>query len=128
MKGKKGTKHLKVGALGERIACEYLESRGFVCLEMNHHSRYGEIDLIMEKNTRVHFVEVKARKQNTQSSMHPKDNLTHRKLTRFARAVEHYVNTHDVHSYQMDAVTVVIDEENRRAEVEYFEHISPHWV
>ena len=48
------------GAWGERAAAEYLVSCGYVILACNHHSRYGEIDIIAWDGGFV-FVEVKSR-------------------------------------------------------------------
>lgn len=51
-----------VGAMGEGIAEKWLEKRGFTCLCRNYYSRYGEIDLICEKDKTLYFVEVKYRR------------------------------------------------------------------
>lgn len=49
------------GALGEKLACEYLKKKGYRLLEQN--ARFGrkEVDLIMRDGDMVVFVEVKAR-------------------------------------------------------------------
>ena len=54
----------ELGAWGEAKAAEFLTRKGFRLLERNHHSRYGEIDLIMEDGTYLVFVEVKLRKSS----------------------------------------------------------------
>lgn len=40
------TKSAQKGKIGENRACAWLESNGFVILERNFHSRFGEIDII----------------------------------------------------------------------------------
>lgn len=40
------TKSAQKGKIGEDRACAWLESNGFVILERNFHSRFGEIDII----------------------------------------------------------------------------------
>lgn len=40
------TKSTQKGKIGEDRACAWLESNGFVILERNFHSRFGEIDII----------------------------------------------------------------------------------
>ncbi|MEZ4705047.1 MAG: YraN family protein [Bdellovibrionota bacterium] len=49
-----------LGKEGEEEAKKYLEARGYVCLDQNHRSGMGEIDLVMEKNGTIVFVEVKS--------------------------------------------------------------------
>ena len=49
------------GPLGEQYACEFLEKQGYRILTRNYHTRYGEIDLVAEKDGILAFVEVKTR-------------------------------------------------------------------
>lgn len=47
------------GNIGEQMAREYLEKKGYECVETNYRNQIGEIDIIVkDKNTYV-FVEVK---------------------------------------------------------------------
>ncbi len=52
----------KMGDLGEKLALEYMVLKGFKHITSNYHSRYGEIDIILENSENIVFVEVKARK------------------------------------------------------------------
>lgn len=56
---------LKIGKKGEDIAVCYLENRGYKILDRNYYSRYGEIDIIAEKENYIVFVEVKIRRVGT---------------------------------------------------------------
>lgn len=51
----------ELGTLGENLAAEFLESSGMIVLERNWRNRYGELDLIVEDDEAVVFVEVKTR-------------------------------------------------------------------
>ena len=51
-----------LGAWGEEKAARFLTEQGYTVLEKNFHSRYGEIDLIVEDRDYLVFVEVKLRK------------------------------------------------------------------
>ncbi|UYP20532.1 YraN family protein [Rhodococcus sp. Z13] len=51
----------EVGARGEDLAAEFLESTGMVVLERNWRSRYGELDLVAQDGAVLVFVEVKTR-------------------------------------------------------------------
>ena len=52
------------GKLCELRTCFYLLLRGYIILDRNYHSRFGEIDIIARKKDTVVFVEVKARGEN----------------------------------------------------------------
>ena len=49
------------GELGERIAEEHLEHRGYRVVARNFRTRYGELDLIAANETALVFCEVKTR-------------------------------------------------------------------
>lgn len=51
------------GRAGEEYARDMLLRRGFEILEMNYHTRYGEIDIIARDGDYIVFVEVKTRAQ-----------------------------------------------------------------
>ena len=50
-----------VGKAGEILAAIYLEEKGFKILERNFTTKYGELDIIAEKNGVIHYIEVKTR-------------------------------------------------------------------
>jgi putative endonuclease len=54
----------KIGQVGEETAKNYLISEGFILIQTNFKSKFGEIDIICEKNKTVYFVEVKFRNSN----------------------------------------------------------------
>ena len=52
----------KLGEAGERLAAEHLERRGFVILERNYRTRWGELDLVAFDGRVLSFCEVKTRR------------------------------------------------------------------
>jgi putative endonuclease len=50
-----------LGALGERLACEHLEARGFEILERNFRTGRGELDVVARNGRFLVFCEVKTR-------------------------------------------------------------------
>jgi putative endonuclease len=52
----------RLGALGEELASEHLERRGFTILERNYRTRWGELDIIAFDGRVMAFVEVKTRR------------------------------------------------------------------
>ena len=49
------------GRRGEYLARLYLEKKGFTFIRANFSAKHGEIDLIMQENDEIVFVEVKTR-------------------------------------------------------------------
>lgn len=58
----KMNKQQLMGFQGEQSARAYLEARGFCFVCANYRSRWGEIDLIMQEENCLVFVEVKTRR------------------------------------------------------------------
>ena len=52
---------LNLGHWAEQQALKLLQAQGFTLIVANYHCRYGEIDLIVQKDQELIFVEVKAR-------------------------------------------------------------------
>ena len=56
-----GDPRRRLGALGERLAREHLEARGFEVVEANFRTRQGELDLVARNGRFLVFCEVKTR-------------------------------------------------------------------
>ena len=56
------TKRKKVGNQAEDQACQYLQNKGFTLVKRNFSTKAGEVDLIMDDNQTLVFVEVRYRK------------------------------------------------------------------
>jgi putative endonuclease len=50
-----------LGALGERLARDHLESRGLEIVDVNYRTRWGELDVIAADDRALVFCEVKTR-------------------------------------------------------------------
>ena len=50
------------GKAAENIACSYLKQNGLKLIDKNFYSRYGEVDLIMQDQDTLVFIEVRYRK------------------------------------------------------------------
>jgi putative endonuclease len=72
-----------IGVLAEEIACEYLVRQGLRCLTRNYLSRMGEIDLIMQDQNQVVFVEVRFRKASYYGS--PLETITRSKQKKLVK-------------------------------------------
>ena len=61
IKWNRSTHHLEQGRRAERLACQFLTERGLRLVQPNYRCPFGEIDLIMEDNQCLIFVEVRYR-------------------------------------------------------------------
>jgi putative endonuclease len=52
----------RLGMLGEQLAAEHLERRGFRIVERNYRTRWGELDIVAFDGRVMAFVEVKTRR------------------------------------------------------------------
>lgn len=99
------------GRSAEEAALRYLEERGWRVLERNHHSRFGEIDLIVEQGDTIAFVEVRSRK--SLAFGHPLEMITETKRRRIVRTALSWAQRTRVlnsHFLRFDVVAVVGDE------------------
>lgn len=58
-------KSYEIGQLGEAKAREYMIENGYTIIDLNYHSRFGEIDIIAQRDNIVAFVEVKTRSKDS---------------------------------------------------------------
>ena len=98
----------QVGALGEDLAAEFLESAGLVVLARNWRSRYGELDLIAEDGDTVVFVEVKTRTGLGYGT--PAEAVTAAKAVRIRRLAALWLSSHERRwrRIRVDVVTVLL--------------------
>ncbi len=53
---------MRAGDRGEQIAGQYMQSQGYKLVRYNFRCKYGEIDLVLESDEYLVFLEVKLRK------------------------------------------------------------------
>ncbi|MBX4189519.1 YraN family protein [Candidatus Parcubacteria bacterium] len=116
------SKKRQFGNIGENVACVFLEKHDFTIIERNYLRKWGEIDIVARKGEIIHFIEVKAVSHETQ--YRPEENMHPQKLRRLGRTMQTYVLEKQIEGeWQLDLVTVRIDEKNRRAQAEIIENI-----
>jgi putative endonuclease len=116
------------GEIGEGIACQFLERKGFKILERNYRKPWGEIDVIAVKEGVVHFVEVKASSRSLSENgsreidYRPEEMATKAKLHKVARTATLYMEGRgDKREFQVDVLGVLMDAERRVARCRFFE-------
>ena len=77
------------GMLGELFAKEQLVREGYQIIAQNYFTRYGEIDLIVQKGETLVFVEVKTRSKSGWDR--PADAVNKRKQQKICLAAQQYL-------------------------------------
>lgn len=119
-----------IGDLGEAIACDFLRNRGFEIVERNYLKKWGEIDIVAKKGDILHFIEVKSvscvtlHKFSQEYGYRPEDNMHPWKLKRLSRTMQTYLLEKNLEcDWQLDLVTVRLNDQIRKARVEIVENI-----
>ena len=114
-------KRRDVGRLGEKLARDYLEKRGYRILETNYRCREGEIDIIAQQEDTLVFVEVRTKQSRQFGS--PEESITPAKMERLRALAAHYGQTHSELpvSWRIDVVAIELDQ---RGQVSRLEHIE----
>lgn len=102
--------HNDLGQWGEKVAREYLITRGYTIIEQDTRKGFYELDIIAVKGNRIIFVEVKTR---STGAFDPLEAITPQKINRICSAansfVIHYQYPHEV---QFDIIAITGTHEN----------------
>ena len=82
----------ETGDIHEQDAANYLQSRGLKLLASNHSSRHGEIDLIMQDQETLVFIEVRYRRNRNFGGA--AISVTPKKQRKIALTALHYLQKH----------------------------------
>jgi len=103
------------GDKAEERASEFLLNIGFLIIERNFYSRFGEVDIIALKDGVLHFVEVKSG-IDYESAV---QNITKRKLSRIIKTADVYMKKNCISvDFSIDALIVM------QKEIEFLENIT----
>ena len=104
------------GDIAEEKACEYLISQGFKICERNFYAKkLGEIDIIANKNSTLHFIEVKSANDYETAV----NNITPSKISKLIRSTDYYLQKKNLDvEFCIDAI-IVVDED-----IEFLENIT----
>lgn len=111
----------KTGVWGEIFAARYLRDNGYCILSSNYICRFGEIDIIAEKNGVICFVEVKTRNKNT--SVRPMEAVDEGKQKRLEMAAKSFLSATKINSHTaFDVCEVYVDDNDKLCSINYIKN------
>ena len=123
----------KIGEIGENIAVRFLVKHNFSILDRNYTKKWGEIDIVAEKEKKLYFIEVKSVSRNlnyvsqeTLDEYKPEDNMHPWKIKRLSRTIQTYLLSEkipDEKEWQVDLLVVFLDLKDKKAKVKVVEDI-----
>lgn len=138
-------KHNETGVMGEGIVAKYLEKKGFSVIDKNYKRKWGELDIVAQKDGIIHIVEVKTvsrrsfggKFEQEINNYRPEDNMHPWKLKRLRRAIQTYLlekyppsrkasegqSKTGEPEWQFDLACVFLDQEKRVAKVKFIENL-----
>ncbi|WP_276620076.1 YraN family protein [Syntrophomonas wolfei] len=104
----------ELGLWGEELAAQYLGKKGYKILERNFYTRYGELDLVCEKDDNIVFVEVKTRRSTRFGS--PEEAITPRKMGNMKKAAILYLKSSPrfFPEISFDVVSILVEDGKSR--------------
>lgn len=116
--------HNELGKKGEQLAVDFLLTKGYTIIERNYRFDKAEVDIIAQKNETLAIIEVKTR--STSDFGNPQDFVKPKQIQRLVKAVDEYVNTHDLDvEVRFDIIAII--KEDRQFNIEHLENAFYHF-
>ncbi|TAK78444.1 MAG: YraN family protein [Gammaproteobacteria bacterium] len=80
---------LEKGHHAEDQACQFLQAKGFRLLQRNYRCYHGEIDLIMQDQEHIVFVEVRSRQRTDYGNA--VESITKSKINKLIKTAKHFL-------------------------------------
>jgi len=121
----------KIGEIGENIACKFLVKQGFLIKDRNYTKKWGEIDIVAEKQNKIYFIEVKSVSRNLNVSQETntwraEENMHPWKMKRMSRTIQTYLLSKKIREnieWQVDLFIVSLDINNKKAKIKRIEDL-----
>jgi putative endonuclease len=123
----------KVGQIGEDVGCTFLKKHKFKIVDRNYRKKWGEIDVVAQKDNILHFIEIKTvSRENLDivlceiSDYRPEENVHPWKIKRLSRAIQTYLLEKDISEekeWQLDVLAVFLNLDKGQARCRLTENI-----
>ncbi|HEY4476608.1 MAG TPA: YraN family protein [Candidatus Paceibacterota bacterium] len=120
-----------IGKIGENEAEKFLKRQFYRIIERNYWKKWGEIDIVADKDEIIHFIEVKTVSreivpEEESDNYSPEDNIHPWKRKRLSRVIETYLLDRRIdenRDWQVDALAVYLNGEGKVLKVDHLEDI-----
>ncbi|MHB8105738.1 MAG: YraN family protein [Dehalococcoidales bacterium] len=115
-------KRRETGALGEKIAAEFLVKNSYQIIEKNYRCSDGEIDIIAIQRDTLVFIEVRTKRSRIFGS--PEESITLRKKERLKTLAERYGQEHEnlPPKWRIDVVAIEMEKSGNVKRIEIIEN------
>ena len=115
-------KRRELGAIGEKLAKNFLKKKGYRILETNFRCREGEIDIVAQQKDYLVFVEVRTKTGSSFGS--PEESVTFAKKEKLIASALVYLDSHRNRPslWRIDFVAVELDQKGKATRIEIIEN------
>ena len=112
----------EVGAIGEKLARNFLKKKGYRIHETNFRCREGEIDIVAERKDYLVFIEV--RTKTSSNFGNPEESVTYTKKEKVVASALAYLNSHQnlPPQWRIDFVAIELNQEGKATRIEIIEN------
>ena len=123
----------EIGKLGEKIAEDYLQKKGYKILDKNYvfkipkSPKFGEIDIVAKKGDTICFFEVKTL-LNPKTLIFPEEKVDFQKQKKLIKTAESWLIKNKIplnKKWQIDIISILL--ENGKAKISHFENAIPYF-
>jgi len=116
----------QTGRIGESLAIRHLKEQNYKVLDTNVTYKFGEIDIVAQREKVIHFIEVKAADSNSRMMVSLSERIGHSKQLRIKKSVQQYVVENNLyeHELQIDAILIKVDTSQKAATIKYIANIT----
>ncbi|MDI6765641.1 MAG: YraN family protein [Bacteroidota bacterium] len=107
------------GTIGEDLAVDFLQKKGYCILQRNYRYEHGEIDIVAEDGKVLVFIEVKTRRSKDFGE--PEDAVTPRKRAKIRATADGYLFENNIDDKECRFDVIAIDYEDKEIKVRHIE-------
>lgn len=113
-----------IGIIGEAMAINFLKERGFELLEKNFRTKLGEIDLIVKKDNKISFIEVKTRVGLSKGK--PYEAVGYWKIKHLKRASYYYLLKKNIKDCKLsiDVISIILNNDLSLNKLDFYEGVE----